>query len=126
MPDDMLPAGNSLPVLIVDDEPAILDLLRAILEDEGFTVMTASNGTAALYLIQRTPVALVLTDLMMPLVSGLDLARQLRSSPQTANIPLLLMSAALPQQVNPIFTAVIPKPFAVDTVVSIVRQFLPG
>jgi CheY-like chemotaxis protein len=126
MPDDMPPAVDSLPVLIVDDEPAILDLLRSVLEDEGFTVITASNGTDALSLIQRTPVALVLTDLMMPLVSGINLARQLRSSPQTASIPLLLMSAAMPQQVNPIFAAVIHKPFAVDTVVSIVRQFLPG
>ena len=126
MPDDMPPTGDSLPVLIVDDEPAILDLLRAILEDEGFTVMSASNGASALYLIQRTPIALVLTDLMMPLVSGIDLARQLHSSPQTASIPLLLMSAAMPQQVNPIFAAVIHKPFAVDTVVGIVRQFLPG
>jgi CheY-like chemotaxis protein len=126
MPDDMPPPADSLPVLIVDDEPAILDLLRSVLEDEGFTVITASNGAAALYLIQRTPIALVLTDLMMPLVSGIDLARQLHSSPQTASIPLLLMSAAMPQQINPIFATVIYKPFAVDTVVSIVRQFLPG
>jgi CheY-like chemotaxis protein len=124
MPDDMPPAASS-PVLIVDDEPAILDLLRSVLEDEGFTVMTASNGAAALYLIQQTPIALVLTDLMMPLVSGIDLARQLHSNPQTASIPLLLMSAAMPQQVSTIFAAVIHKPFAVDTVVSIVRQFLP-
>jgi len=126
VPDDMPPAAGSLPVLIVDDEPAIVDLLRAVLEDEGFTVVTASNGAAALYLIQRTPVALVLTDLMMPLVSGMDLARQLHSNSQTANIPLLLMSAAMPAQVSPIFAAVIHKPFVIDKVIDILRQFLPG
>src|SRR6476660_6469002 len=114
IPDDIPPAAASLPVLIVDDEPHILDLLRDVLEDEGFTVITASNGAAALYLIQRSPVALVLTDLMMPFVSGIDLARQLHSSPQTANIPLLLMSAAMPAHVSPIFAAVIHKPFVVD------------
>ena len=113
-------------VLVADDEPDLLYAIKLYLEDEGFTVITASNGAGALYLIQRTPIALVLTDLMMPLVSGIDLARQLRSSPQTASIPLLLMSAAMPQQAYPIFAAVIHKPFAVDTVVRIVRQFLPG
>jgi CheY-like chemotaxis protein len=125
MPDENLPEAASLPVLIVDDEPNILDLLRDVLEDEGFTVITASNGAAALYLIQRSPVALVLTDLMMPFVSGVDLARELHSNPQTANVPLLLMSAVMPQQVSDIFAAVIHKPFEVDAIVRIVRQFLP-
>jgi CheY-like chemotaxis protein len=125
MPDDIPPEAASLPVLIVDDEPHILDLLRDVLEDEGFTVITASNGAAALYLIQRSPVALVLTDLMMPFVSGIDLARQLHSNPQTATVPLLLMSAVMPQQVSSIFAAVIHKPFEVDALVQLVRQFLP-
>ena len=125
MPDDIPSEAASLPVLIVDDEPNILDLLRDVLEDEGFTVITASNGAAALYLIQRSPVALVLTDFMMPFVSGIDLARQLHSNPQTATIPLLLMSAVMPQQVSSIFAAVIHKPFEVDALVRIVRQFLP-
>jgi DNA-binding response OmpR family regulator len=125
MPDAHPPEAKPLPVLIVDDEPNILDLLRDVLEEEGFTVITASNGAAALYLIQRIPVALVLTDLMMPLVSGIDLAHQLRSIPETATIPLLLMSAAMPEHVNSIFAAVIHKPFEVDAVVDIVRQFLP-
>ena len=125
MPDDIPPEAASLPVLIVDDEPNILDLLRDVLEDEGFTVITASNGAAALYLIQRSPVALVRTDLMMPFVSCVDLARQLHSNPQTATVPLLLMSAVMPQQVSDIFAAVIRKPFEVDAIVRIVRQFLP-
>jgi CheY-like chemotaxis protein len=112
-------------VLIVDDEPDILDLLRDVLESEGLTVFTASNGRAALYLIQRSPVALVLTDWMMPHVSGIDLARQLRSNPATTTIPLLLMSAAMPQHISDMFAAVIHKPFALDTVIELVREFLP-
>ena len=125
MPDNNPPEAAALPVLIVDDEPHILDLLRAVLEDEGLTVITASNGAAALYLIQRSPVALVLTDFMMPFVSGIDLARQLHSNPQTATVPLVLMSAVMPQQVSDIFAAVIHKPFDVDAIVRLVRQFLP-
>ena len=115
---------RSLPVLLVDDEPVILDLLRDILEEEGLTVITATNGAAALYLIQRTPIALVLTDLMMPVMSGVELAHQVHANPQTATIPLLLMSAAAPQQVSPIFAAVIHKPFSVESVVRIVHHFL--
>jgi CheY-like chemotaxis protein len=125
MPDDIPPKAASRPVLIVDDEPIILGLLRDVLEEEGFAVITADNGAAALYLIEHTPVALVLTDLMMPFVSGIDLARQLHSNPQTAAIPLLLMSAAMPPQVSHMFAAVIHKPFEVDTIVRMVRQFLP-
>lgn len=125
MPDHIPPAAGALPVLIVDDEPHILNLLCAVLEEEGLSVITASNGAAALYLIQRTPVALVLTDLMMPMVSGLDLAHQIHSNSQTASIPLLLMSAAMPHQASALFAAVIHKPFALDAVVRMVRQFLP-
>lgn len=125
MPDDAPPEAATLPVLIVDDEPIIVDLLRDVLEDEGFRVVTASNGVLALNLARQMPVALVITDLMMPFVSGIELARQLHSNPQTAAIPLVLMSAALPQQAGDIFAAVIHKPFDVDTIVKIVRRLLP-
>ena len=125
MPDDILPEAASRPVLIVDDKSHILDLLCDILEDEGFTVITANNGAVALRLIQQAPIALVLTDLMMPFVSGVDLARQLQSDPQTATIPVLLMSAAAPQHVSASFAAVIHKPFEIDAIVRIIHQFLP-
>jgi CheY-like chemotaxis protein len=124
--DASLPKAASLPVLIVDDEPEILDLLRDILEYEGFTVIVATNGALALKQIHRVPVALVLTDLMMPFVSGVELARQVHNNSQTATIPVVLMSAAMPEHVDDIFAAVIHKPFSVDTIVRIVRQCLPG
>jgi CheY-like chemotaxis protein len=117
---------TSLPLLIVDDEPEILDLLRAVLEDEGFTVLTASNGAAAFYLIQRTPVALVVTDFMMPQLSGLELAQRLRNNPETAAIPLILMSAAMPRQASDMFAMVIHKPFSIDVIVDMVHHLLPS
>jgi CheY-like chemotaxis protein len=123
--DDNLSRAASLPVLIVDDEPEILDLLRDVLEDAGFTVITAMNGAAALYQIQRSPVALILTDFMMPFASGIDLARQIHRNPQTAFIPLVLMSAAVPEQARDIFAAVIHKPFSIDAIVRVVRRLLP-
>ena len=122
MSDSRPSPSPSLPLLIVDDEPEIANLLRDVFEDEGYRVLTASNGTAALSLLQRTPVALVVTDLMMPQLSGLELAQRLRSNPQTATIPLILMSAALPHEVSDLFALVIKKPFTIDAIVRAVRQ----
>ena len=119
--DDRAP-GHEPQVLIVDDEPVILDLLRDVLEEAGYAVLSASNGAAALYLVQRAPVALILTDLMMPNMSGIELARRVRANADTQAIPLVLMSAAMPKNVDDLFAAVIHKPFAIDQVVEVVRK----
>jgi CheY-like chemotaxis protein len=110
-------------ILIVDDEPILLELIRDILEEEGFSVLTASSATAALYVAQRSPISLVLTDLMMPNLSGLELADRLRSHPETAEIPIILMSAAPPASHPPLFVAVIRKPFPIETLVGVVRRY---
>jgi CheY-like chemotaxis protein len=117
------PVPGILPVLIVDDEPQILDMLRSVLEEAGFVVLTAGDGEVALSLLQHTPVALVLTDLMMPQLTGLQLAQQMRSDPRTAVIPVLVMSAALPPHMPDVFAAVITKPFVLDDLVASVRLF---
>jgi CheY-like chemotaxis protein len=122
---DAAPGSRVLPVLIVDDDSEILDMLRNVLEEAGFVVLTAGDGKAALALLQHTSVALVLTDLMMPQLTGLQLAQQMRSNPQTAAIPVLVMSAALPPHLPDVFVAVIAKPFELDDLVTSVRQFGP-
>jgi CheY-like chemotaxis protein len=61
-----------LPLLIVDDEPPILDLLHETLQDAGYPVLTASNGREALAIAEQTRLALVLTDVMMPYVVILE------------------------------------------------------
>jgi DNA-binding NtrC family response regulator len=71
------PAGEV--VLIVDDERIIADTLTIILERSGYTVMTAYDGQSALKLGLMTSPALVLTDVMMPGMSGIDLAIAMRS-----------------------------------------------
>jgi CheY-like chemotaxis protein len=121
--DAVAPAPGVLPVLIVDDEPDILAMLRDLLEEAGFVVLTARDGRAALALLAHTPVALVLTDLMMPQVTGLQLAEQMRSDPRTAAIPVLAMSAALPSHMADVFAAVLPKPFGLDDLVATLIRF---
>ena len=113
-------------ILLVDDELPILNMLRDVLVDEGFPIITARSGVAALLLLQQTTVALVLMDFMMPGLNGLELAEQLRLNPQTAAIPLLLMSAVPPADVGSLFMAVISKPVSLDQVVQLIRQFQVG
>ena len=62
----------------------------------------------------------------MPGLNGIEFADQLRQNPQTADVPLLLMSAVSPSDLGDRFLAVIAKPFALDLVVRLVRQFYPG
>lgn len=62
-------------VLLVDDEPELLDVFREAIEDSGLTVQTATNGREGLRILESQPVDLVITDLRMPLLGGLDLMR---------------------------------------------------
>ena len=75
-------------ILIAEDEYSIATLLRDTLEDEGYTVMLAQNGQEALELLGTTRPALVLTDLMMPIVDGLALCRAIQTNPAYQAIPV--------------------------------------
>ncbi len=80
-------------ILAVDDEPAILELERYNLEKEGFTVLTAKDGEEALRLAAAEQPELILLDLMLPRLSGLDVCRKLRENPLTSGIPVIMVTA---------------------------------
>lgn len=111
-------------ILIVDDEQSILTLLDEVLEDEGFVVQRAQNGQEALALALAEPPDLVVTDLMMPVMDGRALAQHLRHHPATATVPILLISAAYTARPADRFTAVLPKPFAVDALLAAIERLL--
>jgi len=78
---------NAPTILVVDDEPGIVDSLRKVFERESLRVVTARNGAEALEVLRKTSVAVMLTDLMMPGMSGLDLLRASRQiSPETETV----------------------------------------
>jgi DNA-binding response OmpR family regulator len=77
-------------VLLVDDEPEIVDVMRDFLEADGFRVEIARNGQEGLASFARTEVDCVLLDVMMPGLSGFDLARRIR---ERSNVPILFLSA---------------------------------
>jgi DNA-binding response OmpR family regulator len=83
----------ALSVLVVDDDPVILRLLQVNFELEGISVATAVDGDEGLEMVQSDPPDLVISDIMMPKVNGLELLAALRSSPETAAMPVILLSA---------------------------------
>jgi phosphate regulon transcriptional regulator PhoB len=80
-------------VLIVEDEKDIRDLVRYNLEAEGFSVVEASDGEMGLALASRERPALVILDLMLPGLSGLEVCRKLRERDDTLRIPILILTA---------------------------------
>ena len=83
----------ALSVLVVDDDPVILRLLQVNFELEGIDVVTAVDGEEGLKMAQSDRPDLVISDIMMPKVNGLELLAALRSSPDTASLPVILLSA---------------------------------
>jgi len=80
-------------ILVVEDEPALATLLRYNLEKEGFSVAEAHDGEEALLqLSERTPDA-VLLDWMLPQVSGLEICRRIRRTPQWRTLPVIMLTA---------------------------------
>ncbi len=91
------PAGNDL-VLVVDDEPHIVALVAYHLTKSGYRVSTATTGADALVLARRDKPGLVVLDLMLPGISGLDVLQELRKDPGTAEIAVLLLTARRDEQ----------------------------
>jgi len=80
-------------ILVADDEPHILRVVKDKLANAGFTVMTATNGEEALEAARREKPALVLLDVMMPKMNGFDVCRALRAEADFKNVPILLLTA---------------------------------
>src|SRR5271167_5211043 len=80
-------------VLIVEDEAPLVTLLRYNLEKEGFAVCSAGDGEEALLQIAENKPDAVLLDWMLPLVSGLEVCRQIRRAPSSRSLPIILLTA---------------------------------
>ena len=80
-------------ILVVEDESALVDMLRYNLEDAGYVVSTVSNGRGALEAIRTNPPDLVLLDWMIPGLSGIEVCRQMRCDAASAEIPIIMLTA---------------------------------
>ena len=115
--------GSRPRVLVVDDEPYIVDLLAYLLEEEGFVVDRAFDGQQAWLIAERTPPDLVITDISMPRLDGLELLERFRGVRALAATPVILMSAAR-CPVESARTTFLPKPFDLDQMLSLVETEL--
>lgn len=115
-------------ILIVDDEDDIVNLVRLILEDEGFECDVARDGIECLEFIRKKRFDLILLDIMMPRRTGWEVLRELRASELTKNLPVAMLTArAAPQDPGsefPSFNDYITKPFEPDDLVRRVKRVL--
>jgi len=107
-------------ILIVDDEEFIVDLLATLLEDEGYRVLRAFNGIEALRYLEQERPALLLTDNMMPEMTGLELVHHLHANPHLA-VPMIMMSAVTLTPPPPPSIAFVRKPFDLDQLLMTIK-----
>ena len=116
-------------VLVVEDEAALMTLLRYNLEKGGFQVDEAGDGAAALVRIAEAPPDLVLLDWMLPVVSGIEVCRQIRRQPATRGLPVIMVTARAEDSdaVRGLDTGAddyITKPFSTDALLARMRALL--
>ncbi|QRO01432.1 response regulator [Archangium violaceum] len=110
-------------VLVADDEPAVLEVLSQVVEDLGHDVIQARDGEEAWNLARARRPNLVVTDHMMPRLSGLDLCRKLKGDEVLSHVPIILLSAVLPHGA-PEAHAFLHKPFEITDFEALIRQAL--
>lgn len=112
-------------ILVVDDESLIRDVLVTVLRDEGYAVVTADDGLAALELVQQQAPALVLMDVMMPRMDGRMAFRAMRDHAPGNGLPIVLMSAmAEPADLDSEISAFLRKPVDLEDLLALVARLL--
>ena len=114
-------------VLVVDDDPCIVDLVRILLESEGFSMESAQDGRQALHTIEQDQPDIVLMDVMMPVMDGVTCCAEMRKNPSTSKLPVLFMSAAtnLQGRLREIGAdGFISKPFDLEDLLSLLKAHL--
>ena len=116
-------------VLAVDDSPSIRSLVSFVLEQAGFDVITAEDGQEALDYAQQNTVDLVLTDINMPNLDGIDLIKGLRALPHYKYVPMLVLTTETEKNMKMKGKAAgatgwIVKPFDPDQLVSTIKKVL--
>jgi CheY-like chemotaxis protein len=117
-------------ILVVDDDPDILEALSEILEAEGFEIWRARNGKEALERLEPEPPQLILLDLMMPVMDGWEFAQRMRQKPPAvASVPLIVLSADRNVGSKALDIGAVghlAKPFELNDLLEMVRRALKG
>jgi two-component system phosphate regulon response regulator PhoB len=121
--------GRSPRVLIVEDEAVILRLLEVNFRLAGFEVETAARGEEALAKAAASPPDVAILDIMLPGLSGIEVCQRLRSAPETAEVPIVMLSARTQDEERERsyalgVVAYVTKPFEPAELVEVVRRAL--
>jgi len=92
MTDPLFQAAKST-IMVVDNDPDFVDIIRARLEQREFNVLCVSSGSQALAALEKQKPDLILLDIMMPEMDGFEVLRRLKAAPETSSIPVILLSA---------------------------------
>jgi CheY-like chemotaxis protein len=113
-------------VLVVDDEDVLAEMIAALVEDLGHEARVASNGREALRslaTIAYSP-ALIISDIMMPQMGGLEFVQALRADPRFQTVPIFLMSAAARPGDAQEADLFIPKPFDINQLIALIMMYI--
>ena len=117
-------------ILVVEDNSDLLLLFQLVLESAGYRVATTNNGRDALSQIEEIDPQLVVMDIMMPEIDGLEVARQIKEKPDYQYLPILLVSAVdrlrEEQLADSKADGIIYKPFDLDYLISQVESMIEG
>lgn len=118
-------------ILCIDDDPYFLDSLHRLLNHKGFQVHHTPWSETSFDLAEKLKPNLVLVDLSMPSVSGLEVCRLLKQNPETSHIPVVVLSGyddseTIVQAIQNGASEFISKPFEPDEFIKKIRKYLPG
>jgi DNA-binding response OmpR family regulator len=115
-------------ILVVEDNPDTRELLHLYFKNAGFTVVTASDGSEGLYMAKAEKPDLILTDLAMPKMDGMEMIKKLREEAETAPIPIVIFTAHGSVTIEDATEAgadkVFYKPFDFDELVKVVKLMI--
>jgi CheY-like chemotaxis protein len=125
--DETLGLERQSVLLLIDDEPDSLEVMRVLLSTEGFHVLVATSGAEALLRIGEVRPDLIILDVMMPGMTGLDLCVYLRGTAETKNLPIVLLSATqMPPHSNArLYDRALLKPVELPVLMHAIRGLLP-
>jgi CheY-like chemotaxis protein len=122
------PAVSPCPVLIVEDDPDLREMMAQLLTLEGFHTAAVANGREALNYLQTGdhPPEVILLDLMMPVMDGWEFRRQQQANPAVADVPVIVLSALdQSRAANVNAAAFLKKPLDFDRLLELVRRYCP-
>ncbi|NJL04990.1 MAG: response regulator [Chloroflexaceae bacterium] len=127
VPDSSLPAPHR-PIVIIDDDPGLVSMLVIALQSAGFRVQTATNGEEGLKLLELVQPALVISDIMMPQMDGVEMFNQIKERLQDDGIPIIVMTAlnrkAWFATLEDEGAAIVQKPFEVELLLRLIESLI--